>query len=116
MQGFDCKPSSPITLKVIQDGTLTVIPRLDEFFFRVRYERLTPSEKNFLRAMAELGQDSQRTSDIADILGVKVTSLEPVRAKLINKGMIYSPAHGDLAFTVPLFSDFMIRAIPTFHQ
>ena len=106
--------SSPITLQVIQDATMTVIPRLDENFFRVRYERLTPSEKNFLRAMAELGQDAHRTGDIADILGVKVTSLGPVRAKLINKGMIYSPAHGDLAFTVPLFSNFMIRTIPKF--
>ena len=108
--------SSPITLQVIQDATLTVIPRLDENFFRVRYERLTPSEKNFLRAMAELGQDAHRTGDIAEILGVKVTSLGPVRAKLINKGMIYSPAHGDLAFTVPLFRDFMIRTIPTFQM
>ncbi len=108
--------SSPISLQVIQDATLTVIPRLDENFFRVRYERLTPSEKNFLRAMAELGQDAHRTGDIAEILGVKVTSLGPVRAKLINKGMIYSPAHGDLAFTVPLFRDFMIRAIPTFQR
>ncbi|MDH5588318.1 MAG: ATP-binding protein, partial [Nitrospirota bacterium] len=108
--------SSPITLQVIQDATLTVIPRLDENFFRVRYERLTPSEKNFLRAMAELGQDAHRTGDIAEILKVKVTSLGPVRAKLINKGMIYSPAHGDLAFTVPLFRDFMIRTIPTFQR
>lgn len=108
--------SSPISLQVIQDATLTVIPRLDENFFRVRYERLTPSEKNFLRAMAELGQDAHRTGDIAEILGVKVTSLGPVRAKLINKGMIYSPAHGDLAFTVPLFRDFMIRTIPTFQR
>ncbi len=106
--------SSPITLQVIQDATLLVIPRLDENFFRVRYERLTPSEKNFLRAMAELGQDAHRTGDIAEILEVKVTSLGPVRAKLINKGMIYSPAHGDLAFTVPLFRDFLIRTIPTF--
>ena len=108
--------SSPITLQVIQDATVTVIPRLDENFFRVRYERLTPSEKNFLRAMAELGADAHRTGDIADILGVKVTSLGPVRAKLINKGMIYSPAHGDLAFTVPLFREFMIRTIPQFQR
>ena len=108
--------SSPISLQVIQDATLTVIPRLDENFFRVRYERLTPSEKNFLRAMAELGQHAHRTGDIAEILGVKVTSLGPVRAKLINKGMIYSPAHGDLDFTVPLFRDFMIRTIPTFQR
>ncbi len=108
--------SSPITLQAIQDATLTAIPRLDENFFRVRYERLTPSEKNFLRAMAELGQNAHRTGDIAELLGVKVTSLGPVRAKLINKGMIYSPAHGDLDFTVPLFRDFLIRTIPTFQE
>ena len=64
--------------------------------------------------MAELGPGPQRTGDIAATLRVKVTSLGPVRAKLIKKGMIYSPAHGDMAFTVPLFNEFMIRAIPTF--
>jgi len=106
--------SSPITLQIVQDATATVIPRLDANFFRVRYDRLTPSEKNFLRAMAELGQNAHRTGDIADTLNVKVTSLGPVRAKLINKGMIFSPAHGDLDFTVPLFRDFMVRAIPQF--
>ncbi len=104
--------SSPITLQTVHEATTTVIPRLDENFFRVRYDRLTPSEKKFLRAIAELGPGAHRTGDIADTLGVKVTSLGPVRAKLINKGMIYSPAHGDMAFTVPLFDDFMIRIIP----
>ena len=70
------------------------------------------SEKNFLRAMTELGPSSRRTGDIGDILHSKISSLAPVRAKLIKKGMIYSPAHGELAFTVPLFNEFMIRAIP----
>jgi hypothetical protein len=64
--------------------------------------------------MAELGPDPHRTSDIADMLDVKVNALGPVRAKLIKKGMIYSPAHGDMAFTVPLFDKFMVRAIPEF--
>lgn len=108
--------TSPITLPVVQDARKVVIPRLDENFFRVRFDRLTPSEKNFLRAIAELGPGAHRTGDIAEILKVKVTSLGPVRAKLINKGMIYSPAHGDLDFTVPLFDDFMIRTIPTFKR
>ncbi len=108
--------ASPITLQVVRDAKNTVIPRLDENFFRVRYDRLTPSEKNFLRAIAELGPGAHRTGDIADILKVKVTSLGPVRAKLINKGMIFSPAHGDMDFTVPLFDDFMIRAMPTFKR
>ena len=66
--------------------------------------------------MADLGPDAHRTGDIADRLGVKVTSLGPVRARLIKKGMIYSPAHGDVAFTVPLFDEFMIRAIPEFNR
>lgn len=108
--------TSPISLQVVRDAKSTVIPRLDENFFRVRYDRLTPSEKNFLRAIAELGPGAHRTGDIAEMLKVKVTSLGPVRAKLINKGMIYSPAHGDMDFTVPLFDDFMIRAIPTFKR
>lgn len=103
-----------ITLKVIQESTTDVIRRLDENFFRVRFDRLTPSEKNYLRAMAQLGSEAHRSGDIAAILGVKVSSLGPVRAKLIKKGMIYSPIHGDMAFTVPLFDDFMRRAIPEF--
>ncbi|MDH5511513.1 MAG: ATP-binding protein [Nitrospinota bacterium] len=108
--------ASPITLQVVRNAKDMVIPRLDANFFRVRYDRLTPSEKNFLRAIAELGPGAHRTGDIADILKVKVTSLGPVRAKLISKGMIYSPAHGDLEFTVPLFDDFMIRTVPIFKR
>jgi len=113
-QAWNLATTSPITLQVVKDATAKVIPRLDQDFFRVRFDRLTPSERNFLRAIAELGPGAHRTGDIADVLGVKVTSLGPVRAKLIKKGMIYSPAHGDMAFTVPLFDEFMIRAIPEF--
>jgi hypothetical protein len=113
-QSWNRAEESPITLEIVKDATKFVIPRLDQNFFRVRYDRLTPGEKNFLRAMAELGAGPQRTSDIAETLRVKISSLGPVRAKLIRKGMIYSPAHGDMAFTVPLFDEFMIRAIPTF--
>jgi hypothetical protein len=115
-QSWNLAPGSPITLQIVQDATATVISRLDQGFFRVRYDRLTPGERNFLRAMADLGPGAHRTGDIADRLGIKVTSLGPVRAKLIKKGMIYSPAHGDMAFTVPLFDEFMIRAIPTFNR
>jgi hypothetical protein len=114
-QAWNLAAASPITLSIVKAATTTVVPRLDQNFFRVRFDRLTPSEKNFLRAMAQLGSGAQRTGDIADVLKVKVTSLGPVRAKLIKKGMIYSPAHGDMAFTVPLFDQFMVRAIPKFH-
>ena len=113
-QAWNLAEASPITLSVINSATATVIPRLDKNFFRVRFDRLTPSEKTFLRAMAQLGRGPYRTGDIADVLKVKVTSLGPVRAKMIKKGMIYSPAHGDLAFTVPLFDQFMVRAMPNF--
>jgi hypothetical protein len=115
-QSWNMATTSPINLHIVQNATASVIPRLDQNFFRVRFDRLTPSEKNFLRAMAELGPGAQRTGDIANTLGVKVTSLGPVRAKLMRKGMIYSPAHGDMAFTVPLFDEFMIRAIPKFKK
>ena len=113
-QSWNRANQSPITLQVVQDATSKVILRLDENFFRVRFDRLTPSEKNYLRAMAHLGPGAHRSGDIASVLGVKVTSLGPVRAKLIKKGMIYSPIHGDMAFTVPLFDEFMRRAIPEF--
>jgi energy-coupling factor transporter ATP-binding protein EcfA2 len=108
--------SSPIGKPVIERATEQVLPKLDGSFFRVRYDRLTPSEKRFLRAMADLGPGPQRAADIADRLGVKVNSISPTRANLIKKGMIYSPEYGDLAFTVPLFDEFMLRAIPVFKK
>lgn len=113
-QSWNIAAASPITLQTVQDATPEVIRRLDKNFFRVRFDRLTPGEKNFLRAMAYLGPGSHRTGDIATALGVTVKGIGPVRSKLIKKGMIYSPAHGDMAFTVPLFDEFMIRAIPEF--
>ena len=103
---------SPIGLTVIQDASETVTKRLDENFFRVRFDRLTSGEKRFLRTMAELGPGEQRSSDVADLLSVRIQSIGPTRAKLINKGMIYSPAHGYLEFTVPLFDAFMRRTMP----
>lgn len=111
-QSWNLAQSSPITIELIYETTKKAIPRLDENFFRVRFDRLTPSEKHFLFAMAKLGPGDRRINDIADKLGFKVNSLSPTRAKLINKGMIYSPSYGNLAFTVPLFDEFMLRAMP----
>jgi GTPase SAR1 family protein len=111
-QAWNRAEKSPISLKVIQAATQDTIRRLDENFFRVRYDRMTPSEKDFMRAMAELGAGPYRIGEVADIMGLKVGSLSPRRANLIHKGMIYSPTHGDLDFTVPLFDDFMRRTVP----
>lgn len=113
-QAWNRAESSPIDLTIIQNASETVIHRLDENFFRVRFDRLTPGEKRFLHAMAHLGKGPQRTSDIADVLNVKIHSLGPPRANLIKKGMIYSPSHGNMAFTVPLFDEFMRRAMLEF--
>lgn len=113
-QAWNHAAASPITLKVVQETSDLVSRRLDENFFRVRFDRLTPREKMYLRAMAELGGGPYRTGDIADQLRVKINTLGPVRASLIKKGMVYSPSHGDMAFTVPLFDEFMRRAIPRF--
>ncbi len=115
-QAWNRAEVSPISLVVVQDAFATVTKRLDENFFRVRFNRLTPREKRFLRVMAELGPRAQRGSEVAECLSVKINSIGPTRAKLINKGMIYSPAHGYLAFTVPLFDDFMRRTMPEFAE
>ena len=115
--GYQCwnyATASLINLDVVKAATVEVIHRLDENFFRVRFDRLTPREKNYLRAMASLGAKAHRSADIATALGVKISSLGPVRAKLIRKGMIYSPIHGDMDFTVPLFDEFMRRVMPNF--
>lgn len=111
-QSWNLAQSSPISLVVVKEASEVASQRLDKNFFRVRFDQLTPSEKRFLRAMAALGHGAHRSGDIADRLGLQLNSIGPVRAKLIQKGMIYSPAHGDLEFTVPLFDEFMLRAMP----
>jgi hypothetical protein len=88
------------------------VAELDAGFFRVRFDRLTPAEKRYLRAMSELGAGPHRSGDIADRMGRKVTTVAPIRNALIAKGMLYSPAHGDTAFTVPLFDGFMKPIMP----
>jgi len=111
-QSWNLADRSPIGIEVIHHATRESIRRLDANFFRVRFDRLTPREKDYLRALADLGDTAQRSGDIAERLKVKVQSIAPVRNGLIKKGMIYSPAHGDTTFTVPLFSDFMKRIMP----
>jgi len=110
-QSWNHADRSPITLQHVQGATTDVIRRLDGNFFRVRFDRLTPSERHFLRAMAELEAHSKLTSDIAAKLGFKIHQVGPVRAKLIRKGMIFSPAYGEVTFTVPLFGEFIKRAM-----
>jgi len=109
---WDTASVSPITTSDVTRATEKALRALDQGFFRVRLDRLTPREKNYVRAMAELGPGPHRSGDIATLLGVQVTTAGPLRSGLIRKGMIYSPKHGDTAFTVPMFDAFMKRSLP----
>lgn len=104
--------ASPVTEGDVTSVRPVVLDQLDRNFFLVRADRLTPRERDYLRAMAELGPGPHRSGDVAAMLGVKVESIAPRRAQLIAKGMIFSPAHGDTAFSVPLFDDYLRRAMP----
>jgi hypothetical protein len=111
-QAWNLADASPIAADIVKRATVVAIKKLDGSFFRVRFDRLTPREKDYMRALAELGPGAHRSGDIANTLGIKVQSVAPLRGGLIRKGMVYSPAHGDTAFTVPLFDEFMHRTMP----
>ena len=104
--------TSPIDVEAVSAASVTAVAALDESFFRVRFDRLTPTEKKYLRAMAELGVGPHRSGDIASCFDASVSSLAPTRSSLITKGMVWSPNHGDTAFTVPMFDEFMKRIMP----
>jgi hypothetical protein len=102
-------PKSPIMESDVRAASETALASLDRSFFRVRFDRVTPREKDYMFAMASLGPGPHRSGDIAHELNVTVESVAPIRSSLIKKGMIYSPAHGDTAFTVPMFDDYLNR-------
>jgi len=109
---WDTAPASPISVADVEAASVDARTRLDEDFFRVRFDRLTDREKDYMRAMAELGPGPHRSGDIAGTLKIELQSAAPLRDALIKKGMIYSEQHGRNAFTVPMFDDFMRRAMP----
>lgn len=101
---------------VTRDDLLTAVPtfeaKLDGSFYRVRLDRATPLQSAYLRAMAQLGPEPQKASDVAEVMGRTSQNLGPTRAELINMGLLYTPEHGFAAFTVPHFDRFLLRAIP----
>jgi hypothetical protein len=109
---WNMAPKSPIQRVQVQEATPGVIAHLDANFFRIRFDRLTPLQQKYLRAMAELGSGPLQTGEIAATLGVEAASVATVRQQLINKGMVWSQRHGETAFTVPLFDEFMKRQMP----
>ncbi|QKY12116.1 ATP-binding protein [Janthinobacterium lividum] len=108
-QSWNLAVGDTITLHDARQAEATTLKRLDEGFFKVRFDRLTPKEREYVIAMARLGNGPYRSSDVADALGESAQSLGPRRAQIISKGMIYSPSHGDIAFTVPMFNDYLTR-------
>ena len=108
-QAWNVAEASPIDESDVEKAGVSALKRLDEGFFRVRFERLSPKEREYVLAMAALGRGPYRSADVAEVLGQSVQSLGPRRAKIIHKGMIYSAARGDIDFTVPMFDDFLRR-------
>lgn len=100
---------SPIALADARVGAARGLAALDDGFFRVRWDRATRAEQQYLRALSLDGDGGANSSDIARRLGRSPTSFGPARAKLISKGLIYAPEHGVVAFTVPGMAAFIQR-------
>lgn len=109
-QAWNIANDSPIDKKDVEAASALALRRLDEGFFRVRFDRLSPLEREYVIAMASIAGDGPyRSADVADKLGINIQKLGPRRAKIIHKGMIYSQTRGDIEFTVPMFADFLRR-------
>ena len=108
-QSWNTAQGLSITLQDTQAAAKAAILRLDDGFFKVRFDRLTPKERSYVFAMAQLGPGPYRSSEVAEKLGEDPKSLGPCRSQVLSKGMIYSPSHGDIAFTVPMFDEYLIR-------
>lgn len=106
---WDEASSSPIELSDAKLVLPLVEAKLDESFFRVRADRTTELELKYLYAMAELGPDPQRASDVAERIGRTSKQVGPIRSRLIDKGLLYTPGYGYAAFTVPQFDRYMLR-------
>ncbi len=111
-RAWNLAPQEGIDINVAREATRFALRELDHQFFRIRFDRVTPAEREYMRALAELGEGVQRSAEVAELIGKTMSQLGPVRDSLIRKGMVYSPAYGDIAFTVPLFDQFMKRTMP----
>lgn len=108
-QAWNAADRSPIEPGDVKAASVRALERLDAGFFRVRFDRLTPKERNYVLAMARLGKGPYRSGDVAEQMGESIQNLGPCRAGIIRKGIIYMPQHGDVEFTVPMFDEFLRR-------
>lgn len=111
-QVWEIAEQSPITREDVLIAREGYEAKLDSSFFRVRLDRATPLQTAYMRAMADLGPEAQKASEVARVMGRESTQLGPTRAELIDMGLLYTPEHGYAAFTVPDFDKFMLRAVP----
>jgi len=110
LRGVGVAPEGePISRSVAIEAQRAVEAKLDESFFRVRAQRTTELELQYLRAMAELGPEEQSAGDVAAVMSRTSEQLGPTRARLIEKGLIYTTGHGRGDFTVPQFDRYMRR-------
>ncbi len=111
-QAWNLATGPLITLDDVQASTMLAVDDLDQGFFRARIDKTTDAERDYLRAMAALGGPGPyRSGDVSKHLGKKTTQTGPIRDSLIKRGLCYAPRHGDLAFTVPMFDEFIRRAL-----
>ncbi|MCA1693494.1 MAG: ATP-binding protein [Actinobacteria bacterium] len=111
-QAWNLATGPLITLDDVQAATMLAVDDLDQGFFRARIDKTTDAERDYLRAMAALGGPGPyRSGDVSKHLGKKTTQTGPIRDSLIKRGLCYAPRHGDLAFTVPMFDEFIRRAL-----
>jgi AAA ATPase domain len=104
---WDVAAASPVTADDVAVAGPVAAGELAVGFFGSRYERATPAEREYMRAMATLGDDPVQTAQVAEELGRKPSSVSPARDSLIKKGLIYSSERGLIAFTVPHFGRFL---------
>jgi hypothetical protein len=105
---WDVADRSPIDLEDVQLGSTEARRELDVGFFGTRYDRATAKEREYLRAMAELGEQPVRTAAVAHALGKPASSLSVARDQLLKKGLVFTPDRGKIAFTVPRFGEFIL--------
>jgi hypothetical protein len=109
---WDEAVDAPISAADVAAVRPLVAAKLDGSFFRVRAERTTPLELSYLRAMAELGAEPQKAGEVAAVLKRGAAQVGPTRARLIEKGLLYTPGYGLAAFTVPQFDKYLLRTMP----
>jgi hypothetical protein len=109
-QAWDAAPGPDrIRLPDVRASLGVTLAELDTGFFRVRFDRTTDAERAYLRAMASLGPGPSATGAVARALGKTTSQVGTVRDTLIKRGLCYAPRWGQLAFTVPMFADFLLR-------